>query len=124
MSRKIPKKYIYHTYSSGRSAKHNKFKTDIQNNFTTGDDRMPDKLQMTLHLLDRYTKNLVVAKPTSDGVDIDQKGDRNKKNMNTSTRRYRNTRSATTAARQGTQNIISETISGRLLIRIRMEKCI
>ena len=35
---------------------------------------------MTLHLLDKYTKNPVMIQPSSEGVAFSQKGDRNKKN--------------------------------------------
>ena len=44
---------------------HNKLKTNIQNDFTTGDDRTTKKLQMTLHLLYKSIKNPVVSQPTS-----------------------------------------------------------
>ena len=57
---------------------------------------MPKKRQMTLHILENYTKNPVVSQPTSQGVGFSQKGDRNKKNMNTMTRRSVKKISATT----------------------------
>ena len=41
---------------------------------------MPNKLRMTLHILEKYTKNQVVIQPTSVGVAFSQNGDRNKKN--------------------------------------------
>ena len=77
---------------------------------------------MTLHLLDKYTNNPVVSQPTPEGVAFSQKGDRNKKNMNTTTISSGNTRISTTASIQGTHNPISKKIPRRLLIRIRMKK--
>ena len=65
------KKYVKEGYLSYVFLKyigkhHNKLKNNLQNNFITGDDRMPKKNQMTLHLLDNYIKNPVVRQRTSE----------------------------------------------------------
>ena len=72
-------RYLSYVLIRQRCKQHYKFNADIQNNITTGDDRMPKKRQTTLHLLDKYTNNPVLIKPPSEGVTFDQKGDRNKK---------------------------------------------
>ena len=47
---------------------------DLQNDFTTGDDRYPKNRQSTLHLLDKYTKSAVVTQAgTSEGSAFAQK---------------------------------------------------
>ena len=101
---------------------HNKLKTDIQNNFTTGYDSTPNIHKKTLHLLDKYTNNPMLSQPTSEGVAIFQKGDRNKININTTTSSSGKTRSDATASRQGTQNPTYKAVPRRLLIRSRMTK--
>ena len=40
---------------------------------------MTKKNHITLHFLDKYTKNTVVSQPISEGVAFSQKGNRNKK---------------------------------------------
>ena len=53
-------------------------KTNIQNDFKKDNGRIPKKLQMTLHLFYKYTKNPVVIQPTPEGVAFAQKGNMNK----------------------------------------------
>ena len=57
--------YLSYIFLRQSVKQHNKLKTNIQNDFTTGDDRTTKKLQMTLHLLEKSTKNLLVSQPTS-----------------------------------------------------------
>ena len=63
-----------------------KFMALIEKTFGTGNDCMPKKNQTILHLLDKYTNNTVVSRPTSEGVAFSQKVYKTKK-MNTTTRR-------------------------------------
>ena len=83
---------------------------------------MPKKHQTTLHILDKYTKNTVVSQTTSEGVAFAQKGNMNKKNMNTMTRSSIKTRGATTTTSQATQHPIDKEIPSIIPIRIRMKK--
>jgi hypothetical protein len=50
---------------------------DLRNNFTTGSNRYPKTRQQTLHLLDKFSKTVVVPKMTSsEGLSVAQKGGR------------------------------------------------
>jgi hypothetical protein len=40
---------------------------DLQNDFTTGDNRYPKNRQQTLHLLDKYSKTAVARTTQSEG---------------------------------------------------------
>jgi hypothetical protein len=51
-------------------------KTDLQNDFTTGDDRYPKNRQSTLHLLDKYSKTAPTVNTPSEGTAFTQKGGR------------------------------------------------
>ena len=69
---------------------HNKLTTNIQNNFTTGNDRYPKTCRATIHLLDKYSKSLIVIQTTYEvdefyqkSVNMDQCGDMNTYDKNT-----------------------------------------
>jgi hypothetical protein len=49
---------------------------DLQNDFTTGDNRYPKNRQQTLHLLDKYSKTVVAKVTHSEGTSFAQKGGR------------------------------------------------
>jgi hypothetical protein len=58
-------------------AQHGNLKVDLRNNFTTGSNRYPKTHQQMLHLLDKYSKTVVVPKTTSsEGSSFAQKGGR------------------------------------------------
>jgi hypothetical protein len=48
--------------------KHGNLKMDLQNDFTTGDNRYPKNRKQTLHLLDKYSKTVVVKLTHSEGT--------------------------------------------------------
>ena len=73
--------YLSYVFLRKSGKQHNLLKTDLQNNFTTGDERMPKKCQTTLHILDNYTKNPVAIQPTPEGVAFSQRGNRYKKKI-------------------------------------------
>jgi hypothetical protein len=49
---------------------------DLQNDFTTGDNRYPKNRQQTLHLLDKYSKTVVARATQSEGASFVQRGGR------------------------------------------------
>jgi hypothetical protein len=49
---------------------------DLQNDFTTGDNRYPKNHQQTLHLLDKYSNTVVPKVTQSEGTYFAQKGSR------------------------------------------------
>ena len=58
-------RYLWYVFLRQSGKQRNRLKTNFENDFTTGDDHMPKKPHMSLHLLDKYTKNPVVIQPTS-----------------------------------------------------------
>lgn len=78
-------RYISYVFLRQSGKQHNKLKVDLQNDFTTGDDRYPKNRQATLHLLDKYSKSIIVSSTTpSEGTSFAQKGG-GKGNKNNST---------------------------------------
>jgi hypothetical protein len=59
---------------------HGNLKVDLQNDFTTGDNRYPKNRQQTLHFLDKYTKTIVPKTTQSEGTSFAQKGGRGNRN--------------------------------------------
>jgi hypothetical protein len=49
---------------------------DLQNDFTTGDNRYPKNRQQTLHLLDKYSKTVVARVTQSEGNSFSKRGGR------------------------------------------------
>jgi hypothetical protein len=49
---------------------------DLQNDFTTGDNRYPKNRQQTLHLFDKYSKTVIAEVTQSKGTSFAQKGGR------------------------------------------------
>jgi hypothetical protein len=68
--------YLSYVFLRQSGKQHNKLKTDLQNDFTTGDDRYPKNRQSTLHLLDKYSKNAPTVNTPSEGTAFTQKGGR------------------------------------------------
>jgi hypothetical protein len=70
-------RYISYTFLRQSRAQHGNLKVDIRNNFTTCSNRYPKTHQQILHLLDKYSKTVVVPKMTSsEGSSFAQKGGR------------------------------------------------
>ncbi len=71
---KAEERYLSYVFLRQSGKQHNKLKVDLQNDFTTGDDRYPKNRQQTLHLLDKYSKSTVVQTNPSEGTAFAQKG--------------------------------------------------
>jgi hypothetical protein len=69
-------RYISYAFLRQSGAQHAKLKTDLQNDFTIGDNRYPKNRQQTLHLLDKYSKTAVSKKDPNEGSSFAQKGTR------------------------------------------------
>jgi hypothetical protein len=87
---KAEEQYLSYVFLRQNGKQHNKSKVDLQNDFTTGDDRYPKNQQSTLHLLDKYSKTAVVSTtPGSEGTASAQQGDgRQGKGDSNSTKDY------------------------------------
>jgi hypothetical protein len=72
---KAEERYLSYVFLRQSGKQHNKLKVDLQNDFTTGDDRYPKNRQATLHLLDKYSKS-TVSNTTSEGTAFAQRGGR------------------------------------------------
>jgi hypothetical protein len=62
---KAEERYLSYIFLRQSGKQHTKLKVDLQNDFTTGDDRYPKNRQSTLHLLDKYSKSALVTNPTT-----------------------------------------------------------
>jgi hypothetical protein len=51
--------YVSYAFLRQSGIQHGILKVDLQNDFTTGDNRYPKNLQQTLHLLDKYSKTVI-----------------------------------------------------------------
>jgi hypothetical protein len=70
-------RYISYAFLHQSRAQHGNLKVDLRNDFTTGSNRYPKTHQQTLHLLDKYSKTVIVPKTTpSEGSSFAQKGGR------------------------------------------------
>jgi len=65
---KAEEQYISYVFLRQSGKQHQKLKVDLQNDFTTGDDRYPKNRQATLHLLDKYFKSVVAVAAISEGT--------------------------------------------------------
>ena len=97
---------------SGRQ--HVKLKSDIHNDYTTGDDRYPKTRKNHLHLLTQYTKPTITINSESQGNSFSQRtrDGRNPKNM---TRSIRKINSATIV----TKNVMHLVVVPRIIIKSR-----
>jgi hypothetical protein len=70
-------RYISYAFLRQSGAQHDNLKVDLRNDFTTSSNQYPKIRQQTLHLLDKYSKTVVVPKMTSsEGSSFAQKGGR------------------------------------------------
>jgi hypothetical protein len=69
--------YISYTFLHQSGAQHGNLKGDLRYHFTTGSNQYPKTHQQILHLLNKYSKTVVVPKMTSsEGLSFTQKGGR------------------------------------------------
>jgi hypothetical protein len=69
--------YISYAFLRQSRAQHGNLKVDLRNDFTTGSNQYPKTRQQMLHLLNKYSKKVVVPKTTSsEGSSFAQKGGR------------------------------------------------
>jgi hypothetical protein len=70
-------RYISYAFLRQSRAQHGNLKVDLRNDFTTGSNQYPKTHQQTLHLLEKYSKTVVVPKTTSsEGSSFAKKGGR------------------------------------------------
>jgi hypothetical protein len=69
-------RYVSYAFLQQSGTQHGNLKVDLQNDFTTGDNRYPKNRQQTLHLLDKYSKTVVPKVTHSEGTSFAQKGGR------------------------------------------------
>jgi hypothetical protein len=65
--------YVSYAFLRQIGIQHGNIKVDLQNDFTTGDNRYPKNRQQTLHLLDKYSKTVVPKVTQSEGTSFAQK---------------------------------------------------
>jgi hypothetical protein len=69
-------RYVSCAFLRQSGIQHGNLKVDLQNDFTTGDNRYPKNRQQTLHLLDKYSKTVIPKVTQSKGTSFAQKGGR------------------------------------------------
>jgi hypothetical protein len=69
-------RYVSYAFLLQSGNQHGKLKVDLQNDFTTGDNRYPKNRQQTLHLLDKYSKTAVSKVTQSEGTSFAQRSGR------------------------------------------------
>jgi hypothetical protein len=72
-------RYVSYAFLRQSGTQHGNLKVDLQNDFTTGDNRYPKNRQQTLHLLDKYSKTVVPKTTPSEGTSFVQKGGKGNK---------------------------------------------
>jgi hypothetical protein len=77
-------KYVSCAFLRQSGTQHGNLKVDLQNDFTTGNNRYPKNRQQTLHLLDKYSKTVVAKVTHSEGTSFAQKGRRGGGNQSSS----------------------------------------
>jgi hypothetical protein len=65
-------RYVSYCFLRQSGSQHNNLKTDLQNDFTTGDNKYPKTRQQTLHLFDKYSKTAVAKATISEGTSFAQ----------------------------------------------------
>ena len=65
-------RYLSYAFLRQRGTQHGNLKVDLQNDFTTGDNRYPKNRQQTLHLLNKYSKTVVQRMTQSKGTSFVQ----------------------------------------------------
>jgi hypothetical protein len=66
-------RYVSYTFLRQSGNQHGNLKVDLQNDFTTGDNRYPKNRQKTLHLLDKYSKTAVARVTQYEGISFAQR---------------------------------------------------
>jgi hypothetical protein len=66
-------RFVSYDFLRQSGTQHSNLKVDLQNNFTTGENRYPKHRQQTLHLLDKYGKTVVSRVIYSEGTSFAQK---------------------------------------------------
>ena len=66
--------YLSYAFLRQSGTQHRNLKLDLQNDFTTGDNRYPKNHQQTLHLLDKYIHTVVQRTTQSEGTAFVQGG--------------------------------------------------
>jgi hypothetical protein len=105
-------RYISYVFLFQSVTRHGNLKVDLQNDFTTGNNRYPKNRQQTFHLLDKDRKTVVARVTHSEGTSFAQKSGRaggnrgsngNEKVHDSSTyeKSTGRTRNATSATRKG-----------------------
>jgi hypothetical protein len=69
-------RYVSYAFLRQSGIQHGNLKVDLQNDFTTGDNRYPKNHQQMLHLLDKYSKTVIPKVTQSEGTSFSQKGSR------------------------------------------------
>jgi hypothetical protein len=69
-------RYLSYAFLRQSGVQHGHLKVDLQNDFTTGDNRYPKNRQQTLHLLDKYSKTVIPKVTQSEGTSFALKGGR------------------------------------------------
>jgi hypothetical protein len=69
-------RYIPYALLRQSGNQHGNLKVNLQNDFTTGDNRYPKNRQQNLHLLDRYSKTAVAKVTQSEGTSFAQRSER------------------------------------------------
>jgi hypothetical protein len=69
-------RYISYAFLRQSGTQHGNLKVDLQNDFTTSDNRYPKNRQQTLHLLDKYSMTVMPKTTQSEGTSFAQKGGR------------------------------------------------
>jgi hypothetical protein len=59
---------VSYAFLQQSGTQHGNLKVDLQNYFTTGDNRYPNNRQQTMHLLDKYSKTVVARVTQSEGT--------------------------------------------------------
>ena len=72
-------RYLSYVFLRQSGKQHSNLKRDLQNGFTTGDNRYPRTRQQTLHLLDKYSKTITATAVQSEGTSFAQNGGKDKK---------------------------------------------
>jgi hypothetical protein len=66
-------RYVSYAFLRQSGTQHSNLKVDLQNDFTTGDNRYRKNRQHTLHLLDKYSKTVVAKVTYSEGTSFAKK---------------------------------------------------
>lgn len=77
-------RYLAYVFLKQSAKQHSTLKMDLQNDFTTGDNRYPKNRQQTLHLLDKYSKAQAPKTTESEGASFAQSGKKGKRSSNQS----------------------------------------